>query len=269
MNITSYRYAMEEDIDLKSKLPNRLNELLQKVGIETAQELILKSDIELQDMASFSSDDLKFLKKSAAEIILHKMQFSTGLELYMNTCHHIKKIKIGCPLIDRILDGGLTCRGITEISGESGTGKTQICLQLCIMVQYPEEIGGLNAGAVYICTEDVFPSKRLQQLFQTFPVSFAKRYRLKTSFTTQFADNIYIEHASDAESLVKIICNDVPRLMANKKIGLVVIDSIAAVFRIECVSPKRSNMMRSIALSLHKLAKSYESAIICVNQYHV
>lgn len=137
----------------------------------------------------------------------------------MNKCHHIKKIKIGCPLIDRILDGGLTCRGITEISGESGTGKTQICLQLCIMVQYPEEIGGLNAGlykiylddiymqvlnimnqigAVYICTEDVFPSKRLQQLFQTFPVAFAKRYRLKTSFTTQFADNIYIEHASDA-----------------------------------------------------------------------
>lgn len=44
-------------------------------------------------------------------------------------------------------------------------------------------------GAVYISTEDVFPSKRLHQLTQ----SFAKG---EASLT----DNIFIEHAADVVS---------------------------------------------------------------------
>lgn len=45
-------------------------------------------------------------------------------------------------------------------------------------------------GAVYISTEDVFPSKRLHQLTQ----SFAKG---EASLT----DNIFIEHAADVVSI--------------------------------------------------------------------
>lgn len=76
------------------------------------------------------------------------LQCALGLEMHMNTSYHIRRLKIGCPLMDNILNGGLICKGVSEISGESGTGKTQICLQLSIIVQYSEEQGGLNAGII-------------------------------------------------------------------------------------------------------------------------
>jgi len=36
--------------------------------------------------------------------------------------------------------------GITEISGESSSGKTQMCLQFSLTVQLSQDNGGLNAG---------------------------------------------------------------------------------------------------------------------------
>jgi len=36
--------------------------------------------------------------------------------------------------------------GVTEVSGESGSGKTQLCLQLSLTVQLSPDNGGLNAG---------------------------------------------------------------------------------------------------------------------------
>ena len=42
--------------------------------------------------------------------------------------------------------GGVLSRGITEIAGESASGKTQVCLQLCLTVQLPISLGGLDGG---------------------------------------------------------------------------------------------------------------------------
>ena len=45
-----------------------------------------------------------------------------------------------------MLHGGLLLPGINEISGESGSGKTQIALQLCLMAQFSDDAGGLQGG---------------------------------------------------------------------------------------------------------------------------
>lgn len=51
-----------------------------------------------------------------------------------------------------------------------------------------------QTGAVYISTEDVFPSKRLHQLTQ----SFAKGQAFHSA--ASLTDNIFIEHAADVVS---------------------------------------------------------------------
>lgn len=59
-----------------------------------------------------------------------------------------KSLSLGCPILDEIFRGGILSQGITEVTGESAAGKTQLCLQLCLMAQLPLEDGGLNGGKV-------------------------------------------------------------------------------------------------------------------------
>lgn len=93
-------------------------------------------------------------------------------------------------------------RGITEIVGESGSGKSQLCMQLTLMVQYPIACGGLEGGAVYICTEGAFPSSRLQQLTKTFPDKLRSDSK-KPRIGIKFGDHIFIEHIAD---VVRELC---------------------------------------------------------------
>ena len=57
-----------------------------------------------------------------------------------------KFLTTGCEKIDEGLRSGIARRGITQIYGEAGTGKTQYALQLCLAVQIPERCGGCGAG---------------------------------------------------------------------------------------------------------------------------
>lgn len=57
-----------------------------------------------------------------------------------------KYLKTGCTNIDDIIKGIPVNSGITEIYGESGSGKTQLALHLSLQVQQSEIAGGLNGG---------------------------------------------------------------------------------------------------------------------------
>lgn len=61
------------------------------------------------------------------------------------------------------------------------------------------EMLSLTIGAVYICTEDVFPSKRLQQLID-------QQHKLRADVPAEviqkikFGNSIFVEHAADLVS---------------------------------------------------------------------
>lgn len=57
-----------------------------------------------------------------------------------------QRLSLGCPVLDGLLCGGLPLDGITELAGCSSAGKTQLALQLCLVVQFPRQHGGLEAG---------------------------------------------------------------------------------------------------------------------------
>lgn len=72
------------------------------------------------------------------------------------------RLSVGCPVLDQMLRGGLLLGAVTELAGESGSGKTQLALQLCLSVQFPTQYGGLNSGQEKpnrICAGSTYTSK--------------------------------------------------------------------------------------------------------------
>ncbi|XP_074025525.1 DNA repair protein XRCC3 isoform X2 [Leptinotarsa decemlineata] len=171
-----------------------------------------------------------------------------------------KRISTGCKAIDSTLTGGIPINGITEIFGCSGVGKTQFCLQLCLQVQLLA-IDGKEKGAIYICTEDPFPSKRFHQL--------STRFKEKHNVITDFEKNVYINHVADFEQLRRCLYVHAPNLLQTKDIGLIIIDSIAGAFRSENVDvnyTSRGRELCEIACKLNNLSDKYQVAIVCINQ---
>lgn len=152
---------------------------------------------------------------------------------------------------------------ITEIYGESSVGKTQICLQLALNAQLAESQGGLNKKVVYLQTECVFPSSRLNQMMEGITSKHPQN-----SEAINFLDNIFIQHVLSADNLIDVVCKQLPILFKQKAdIGLVIIDSIAAVFRTETFDYSlRAQNFRKIIESLMQLGVEYGCCIVIVNQ---
>lgn len=60
--------------------------------------------------------------------------------------------------------------------------------------------------------------------------------------------------------------NRLPRLMTQRSVGLIIIDSVAGVFRLESDAISRADNMRKLILVLQTLADQHECAVVCVNQ---
>ncbi|GAB6032169.1 DNA repair protein xrcc3 [Chamberlinius hualienensis] len=134
-------------------------------------------------------------------------------------------------------------------------------MQLSLTAQIPVSEGGLNGAAVYICTEGSFPIKRLNQLISK------KRYG--QTLNTFSSDFVLVEHAEDVESLISILTKRVPVLIRNFKVKLIIIDSVAALFRCEFTgyqAIERARQLFKLGDILHRLNVKFDVVIITINQ---
>lgn len=180
------------------------------------------------------------------------------------------KLTTGSPALDRHLAGGFPCGSVTEIAGESGSGKTQLCLQIALLTQLPPSLGGLSASSLFLYSEFPFPSRRLNQLAQS----------LLSTRRSQFArpynplDHVFVHPLQTADHLL----DELPRIesfiessRARLPVRLIVIDSIAALFRSEFDNTpvdlkRRSSIFFKISGRLKSLAKKFDLAVILTNQ---
>lgn len=176
-----------------------------------------------------------------------------------------RRITFGCAALDRLTRNGLPTRGLTELAGCAGAGKSQLCMQLALMVQLPVDMGGLGRAAVYICTEGSFASGRLYEMISTVYSLFGNRVR-----DVPFASRVFLEHLSDAPALLQCVRSGLPRLMAASEVGLVIVDSMAGVFRTATDDVRRrAHDLREVAGALLRLSDRYGCAVVCVNQVSV
>ncbi|KFQ68756.1 DNA repair protein XRCC3 [Phaethon lepturus] len=243
---------------------------LKKADIKSIKEILNLSGADLQRLMKLSSADIQCLLKTVSHM-LRRNSMLTALQLYQDKDHltsQHQKLSLGCSVLDNLLKGGIPLVGITELAGESSAGKTQISLQLCLCVQYPYQYGGLESGAVYICTEDVFPSKRLQQLID-------QQHKLRADVPAEiiqkikFGNSIFVEHAADLDTFHNCITKRISLLLTRGMVRLVVIDSIAALFRCEfgvSDSVMKARYLQTFGAQLHSLSTRFRTPIMCINQ---
>ena len=114
--------------------------------------------------------------------------------------------------IDQLLGGGFETGAITEIYGEAGSGKTNLCLQLAKAV--------IESGkkTIYIDSEGL-SRDRIKQIF-------GQRY-------DEMIKNLLIFEPYDFEEQEKIVNKAVNLALKNEDIGLVILDSATGHYRIE------------------------------------
>lgn len=125
-----------------------------------------------------------------------------------------------------------------------------------------------SAGAVYVCTEGAFPSRRLQQLV-------AQQQLLRPDVPgdvlgkIKFGDQIFVEHVADVDTLLDCVSRKVPVLLSRGVARLLVIDSVAAPFRCEFAgadSARRARRLQALGAELRRLSCAFRSPVLCINQ---
>ncbi|GAV59583.1 Rad51 domain-containing protein [Cephalotus follicularis] len=181
-----------------------------------------------------------------------------------------QKCTLGCPVLDRCLDGGIPCNSVTELVAESGSGKTQLCLQLSLMAQLPSSLGGLASSSLYIHTEFPFPIRRLHQLSTSFQHLHPQLY----VHGDNPCDYVFVRSVYSADQLLDIMSKAeffIANLKTRLPVRLVVIDSIAALFRSEfentpCDLKRRSSLFFKLSGKLKALALRFNLAVVVTNQ---
>ncbi|KAI0513159.1 DNA repair protein RAD57 [Xylaria bambusicola] len=189
----------------------------------------------------------------------------SGTELLARPWHTISTLDAS---LDAALGGGVPTGYITEITGESGAGKTQFLLTLLLSVQLPPP-HGLGRPALYISTEAALSTKRLSQILSQNPFFRA----LDADAPKPSLDRVISTVTPDLESQDHILTYQVPVEVSRRNIGLVVLDSVAANYRAEFERGSGGSNMaaRSAELVrlghlLRELARKHDLAVVVANQ---
>ena len=232
-------------------------EKLRNKGIYSLKDLAFASVHELAEIIG-SEERAKTLILRAQKVLGRGKYFITAKEYYEQR-RGIKYISTGCKALDELLEGGIETRAITELIGEFGAGKTQLCHQLAVMVQLPVDKGGLSGKAVYIDTEGTFRPERIIQIAQYRGIE--PREALK---------NIIYARAYNSDHQMLLV-NEVMRLISSSEnVKLLVVDSLVSHFRAEY--PGRENLAaRQQKLNKHvhqllQIADIYDIAVVVTNQ---
>jgi len=164
----------------------------------------------------------------------------------------------GSKNLDELLKGGVETQAITELWGEYGSGKTQICHTLCITCQLPPEKGGLGGSALYIDTESTFRPERLYQIAE------ARGLNPQEALNNVVFCRVY--NSSHLELVVKSL----GRHMEKDNIRLLVVDSVISLYRAEFSGrgtlAERQQRLNSLLHRLLRIAEIYNVAVVVTNQ---
>jgi DNA repair protein RadA len=245
------KYATIEDIPGVG--PATASKLME-MGYSTVESLATAAVNELvrAGMSDKAAMRIVSLARDATEV-----RFVTASDILARRAN-IQRLSTGSKNLDNLIGGGLETMTITEFFGEYGTGKSQICHQLCINVQLPLGSGGLGGNALYIDTENTFRPERIVQM--------AKKTGLDPQ---EVVSNIVVAEAYNSDHQI-LILEKADQIIKNNNIKLIVVDSLTGHFRSEYLGREslaaRQQKLNSHLHRLERLTVAFNAAAVVTNQ---
>lgn len=184
-----------------------------------------------------------------------KMGFETGTDV-LKKRESVTKITTGSEKFDLLMGGGFETGAITECFGEFGCGKTQIAHMLAVNALKEDP----DAVAVYVDTENTFRPERIKQLAEGAginPEDALSRILVARAFN------------SDHQMLLVEKVDDIITKQ-NKKVRLLVVDSLTSHFRAEFIGrgtlSERQQKLNRHMHNLSKIACSHNLCVYVTNQ---
>ena len=168
--------------------------------------------------------------------------------------------------IDELGVAGVRLGETIEMFGPFRSGKSQLCHQMCVTVQLPPELGGVDKKAVFIDTEGTFSPSRIKAIH----AKLQKDLGWEKSFEEVLRDITYARaYNSDhqmtlVERLLELFYNH------KDEYGFVALDSATAHFRAEYAGrgtlAERQQTINYHLGILGRLADTYNVAVAITNQ---
>jgi RecA/RadA recombinase len=148
-------------------------------------------------------------------------------------------ISTGSKAIDALLGGGIPTGMITDVYGESGSGKSQVCFTLCANCAKDSA-----ASTLFIDTAGTFRPERIMEISGS--QSALEKITYVRAFTT-------IDQMNAAKKILEV------------RPTLVIVDSLTSLFSTEYSGPERHRALMKYLHELALLAISSGCAIVVTN----
>lgn len=229
---------------------------LEKAGFTTLIQVAVTPPKDLLEQTEIKK--IETAEKVVALAQRALIKFKTAEEYLVERNENVRKLTTGSKDLDKILDGGFETGVITELIGEFGTGKTQICYTASVLAQLPEEEGGLNGKVLVLDTEKTFAANRVAEIAEARGLDVGEILR-----------NIRIAKTYNAPHL-KILVQDLPRQLQEDNYVLVIVDSMIGHFRSEYIGREnlapRQGLLGTVLANLLRIGEVYNVVILITNQ---
>ncbi|MGA9149202.1 MAG: DNA repair and recombination protein RadA [Candidatus Nitrosopolaris sp.] len=252
-----------EDLDIRPFLITKLK----MAGIESVFDLAISIPHQLTDISggmltgtdeNVALELVNKAKKALVDSGLLYKDFSTAQDI-LDRRKNLIRCTTGSAKLDSFLKGGIETQAITEIAGEFGSGKGQICYTLCVTANMPPNKNGLGGNVIFIDTENTFRAERIFQIAEHRGIPDPDEI-LRRVYVCKIYNTSHLE----------IIIQDLGKSIEEYKAKLVIVDSIIALHRAEFIGrgtlAERQQRLNIMLHKLSRLAEVHNIAVVVTNQ---
>jgi len=227
---------------------------LKEIGFKTVESLGTAAVAELVTAGIGEPMAEKVIEAARKSMAITFVRGDELVEIRKN----VRRLTTGCSSMDRLLNGGIETQSLTEFYGEFGSGKSQMCHQLCVTVQLGEAQGGLNGSVLYIDTEATFRPERVMQIAPRFgvkPEDVLKGIVYAEAYTSNH-QTVLLENADE--------------VIKENDVRLIIVDSVMSHFRSEylgreMLAPRQQQLNKHLH-KLMRLSRAFNAAAVITNQ---